>query len=132
MRFTTRNLCWLTITVAIAAALVRLFGIHAFGGVLIFGGFIFAPLLLALLSSLFQMVSVRARKRIAYVILVVLGGFPTLMATFAHPGFGMLAAFLIFGLWVMQIEIFNDLHKTSGGGARSTEGVSHRPTPHAR
>lgn len=120
MRFTIRNLCWLTITVAIAAALVRILGgVQALGGVVIFGGFVFAPLLLALVSSFFQGISARTRKRIAYVILAILAAIPTLIAILASPGFGLFVGFLIFALWLMQIDIFNDLHRKRGVRADS-------------
>jgi hypothetical protein len=111
VRFSIINLCWLTIAVAIVAALARFLGIHYLGLILIVGGFVFAPLLLALVSSFFQNVPARTRKRIAYVVLAILGWPPILIATLLHPAAGLVVGVLVLGSWVTQIDIFNDLHE---------------------
>ena len=102
---------WLTVVVAIVAAATRFVGTHALAGIVILGAFIFAPLTLALVSSFFQRIAIRTRKLIAYSILGVVAAFPILIAAVAHPGIGLLVGFMIFAIWCIQIEIFNDLHK---------------------
>ena len=107
MRFTIRNLCWLTVTVAFGTVLVRLLGLHALGSI----GFAFAPLLLTLASSFFQNIEARTRRRAVYVILAVLAALPTLIATVAWPVVGLMVGCAIYLVWSFQIYIFDHLHK---------------------
>jgi hypothetical protein len=111
MRFTIRNLFWLTLAVALPCAAIQLTGVHAIPGIVLLGGYLFAPLLLALISSFFQRVPTLVRRRIAYALLAFLALFPTCICALIEPFMGFVFGLYICAVWGVQIDIFNDLHK---------------------
>ena len=112
VRFTVHNVMWLTIAVAIFAAVARLLGADTLAiiAALVCGVYLFAPLLLALASSFFQKIPPGTRKRFGYVVLGALWAC-ALMASLPFQSLAPFAVLLVtFAFWVTQIDIYNDLH----------------------
>ncbi len=112
MRFTIHNMLWLTVVVAIAAGIARMCGADGISIIFVLAcvTYLFAPLVAALASSFFQRTPPQARKRTGYRILFYFGGMVTLASLLVDPLVALFVAFVTGGLWVTQIEIFNEVH----------------------
>ena len=113
MKFGLASLAGLTIVIAIACSIARIYTSNP-GELLLVGmgvAYAFAPLLLALGSSFFQAWSPRQRARGSYVAMVFLAAGTTIFAFSQSMIWGVMVLGYTGALWVIQLEIFGIIHE---------------------